>query len=60
MKDLASAAESSDKSLLEVEALVKKIKLSEGASTGREVILNFFITSYHKNLLKKVAERQLQ
>lgn len=59
MRDLVAATESSDKHSAELEALVKKIKLSDGASTGREVILNFFIASYQKNLMRKVAERQL-
>ena len=39
---------------------MKKIKLTEGASQGREVILNYFISGYHKNLLRKMNERQLQ
>jgi hypothetical protein len=38
---------------------MKKIKLCEGASQGREVVLNFFIGSYQKNLSKKMAEKQL-
>lgn len=39
---------------------MKKIKLSEGASQGREVILNFFINNYHKNLAKRMIDKQLQ
>ena len=38
----------------------KRIKVSDGASQGRELLLNFFITYYHKNLVKKMHERQLQ
>jgi hypothetical protein len=29
---------------------MKKIKLCDGASAGREVILNFYIGNYRKNL----------
>lgn len=38
---------------------MKKIKLSEGASQGREVILNFFINNYQKNLVKRMTDKQL-
>lgn len=42
--------DSTEKSAIELDNLMKKIKLTEGASQGREVILNFFINGYQKNL----------
>jgi hypothetical protein len=39
---------------------MKKIKICDGASQGREVVLNFFITQYNKHLLRKMTEKSLQ
>jgi len=57
IRDLAESA--SDKPAIELDNLMKKIKLSEGASQGREVILNFFINNYQRNLVKRMTDKQI-
>jgi hypothetical protein len=59
VKDFQSSTENAEKSAIELSNLMKKIKLCEGASQGREVILNFFISSYQRNLIKRMTEKQL-
>jgi hypothetical protein len=40
------------------ENLKKKIKICEGASIGREIILNFYIRNYKQNMLKELKKNQ--
>jgi hypothetical protein len=59
IKDFNHASES-EKGAADLEGLMKKIKICDGASSGREVVLNFFITQYNKHLLRKMTEKLLQ
>lgn len=60
IKDFATTGENAEKFTNEISNLMKKIKLCEGASQGREVVLNFFIGSYQRNLSRRMTEKQLQ
>jgi|LauGreDrversion4_2_1035121.scaffolds.fasta_scaffold297484_2 hypothetical protein len=59
IKDFSQMADNTTRASAEIENLMKKIKLCEGASQGREIILNFFIVNYNKNLIRKMHEKQL-